>query len=155
MVCYLSFAIASGFIGASIMTMLSTHKKLLSDNFMNTLTPSQKQIYTEITQERYDLYIQGQIIALIVGCMYLYYAKIMKLSCPQSVGTFLLLVTSIQYFYYTMAPKSKWMVDYLTTPESMKEWLVIYKYMKRQYHLGFIFGLVGYALIAYAFTKKQ
>jgi hypothetical protein len=154
MVCYLSLTIASGFIMASLFTMLQTKKEMLVSDFMRTLTPDQQNIYRKIVQERFDIYMMGQILGLIAGCVYLYLAQKRKIPCIQSVGTFLLIVTTIQYFFYTLYPKSAMMTEYLTSPESMKEWTKIYKYMQRQYHMGFLVGIVGYSLIAYGVSRR-
>jgi hypothetical protein len=155
MVCYLSLALAFGFMGASLMTMIGTQQHLLVSKFMSTLNFEQQELYKKIVEERFNLYMQGQLLGLLFGCIYLVAARRYNVSCGQAVASFLLIVMATQYFYYTLMPKKEWMVDSLTTQESMQEWLNIYKYMKRQYHVGFLIGAFGYGLIAYAFSKRK
>ena len=49
--------------------------------------------------------------------------------------------------YYSLMPKSKWMLDHLTTPEQTSAWLDIYQEMKQRHYLGLLLGIVGYVLI--------
>ena len=62
---------------------------------------------------------------------------------------FTVLSLGTAYFYYTLMPKSDYMLLHLTTPEQNQLWLNIYKHMKTKCHVGFLIGMVGYFFLAY------
>ena len=147
MVCYLSCAVAFGFIMASLFMIVSIKSQDIQKEFKQTLTAEQLQIYNEIMQERFNLYIVGTIIGFIVGLLILSITK--DMDKIKRVCLFTVIVMSIQYIYYSIAPKSKWMLDYLTNEKSVKKWLEMYKYMKSKYEIGFVLGILGYLIFAY------
>jgi hypothetical protein len=61
------------------------------------------------------------------------------------------LVAGKYYFFYTMYPKSKWMLDSIKDQEQTKAWLNMYKHMQLYYHLGFLFGIIAIGVLAFAF----
>jgi hypothetical protein len=50
-----------------------------------------------------------------------------------------------------LTPKTKWMLNYVNTPEQTKAWLNMYKDMQKYYHTGLVLGLIAVALISIAF----
>ena len=60
----------------------------------------------------------------------------------------------IHYMYYTLSPKSDYMLNHLTTSKQNKAWLEMYKHMKFKYHSGFLFGILTYFFILKYFEKK-
>lgn len=153
MVCYISCALAFGLIGASVFTTLSTHKKVLISDFMTTLNDEQRQTYEEISIYRLRLFLSGLAAGLILGFIYLYLSRnLKKITDLQTMCTFLLIVLGTQYFFYILAPKKKVMADVMTSQESIKEWYKINSYMSKMYHLGFLFGFIGYCILAYGVT---
>lgn len=156
MPCYLSCAIAVALITASFATSFSTKKYCYQHALMRTLTPDQKKVYSEIVDKRFKLYVQGMIVGLLLGTLYLVTMLGKKPKNKTSVVcTFVAIVAGSQYFYYTMMPKRKWMLDYVTSEASVEAWLDMYKYMKRQYHWGFLLGLLGYAVLCFSFVKDE
>lgn len=154
MVCYLSCTIASGFIFASLFTMFATKKTMLANDLRSILTPEQDEMYKSIVEERTRLYLHGLVIGLLLGIIYLYLSRKDK-NLTQRLCVFTLIAMGAQYFYYTMIPKKRWMLDYLDTKEANQKWLEMYKYMKYQYHLGFLFGIVGYTILAYGLCRDR
>jgi len=57
----------------------------------------------------------------------------------------------VNYFYYILTPKTKWMLDVITEPNDVKAWLEMYKKMNIYYHSGLAFGLVSVGAFGYAF----
>lgn len=154
MVCYLSCTIASGFIFASLFTMFATKKTMLANDLRSILTPEQDEMYKSIVEERTRLYLHGLVIGLLLGVIYLYLTRKDK-NLTRRLCVFTLITMGAQYFYYTLIPKKRWMLDYLDTKEANQKWLEMYKYMKYQYHLGFLFGIVGYTILAYGLCRDK
>ena len=57
----------------------------------------------------------------------------------------------VNYFYYILTPKTKWMLDEITNPDDVKAWLEMYKSMNKYYHGGLALGLVSVGIFGYAF----
>jgi hypothetical protein len=55
------------------------------------------------------------------------------------------------YFYYTLYPKSDWLLNYLKNPEEIKNWLRLYKEMQYNYHMGLVLGIIAVGVFAFAF----
>ena len=55
------------------------------------------------------------------------------------------------YFYYMLAPKSDWMLNHSNSPEDTKAWLQMYRAMQFNYHMGFVLGIIGVGIFAFAF----
>ena len=58
---------------------------------------------------------------------------------------------SVNYFYYILSPKSKWMLNEIKSEEQTKAWLEMYRHMQMYYHTGLVFGIIGVGLFAFAF----
>lgn len=156
MPCYLTCAIAVALITASFFTCFAAKKYCYQHALMRTLTPDQRTVYIEIVDRRFKLYVQGMILGLLLGALYLMSVQNKKPKNKSSVVcTFVAIVAATQYFYYSLMPKKKWMLDYVTSEASVEAWLDMYKYMKNQYHWGFVIGLAGYAVLCMAFVKDE
>jgi hypothetical protein len=55
--------------------------------------------------------------------------------------------------FYKLSPKSKWMVEYLTSPTQTKAWNSIYKMYQYKYYWGFVLGVIGYLMIGYTLSN--
>lgn len=155
MVCYLSCSLAFALIGASVFTVINTHKKVLISDFVKTLDAPQRKVYDEIATYRLKIYVQGMILGLLLAGLYMSVVDKKSSSETSKVCMFILITMATQYFYYTFTPKPKYMIDYLKTPESVKAWHSVGKHMSKMYHIGFVVGLIGYCLLAYGFGKEN
>jgi hypothetical protein len=114
---------------------------------MKSTEPKQKKLYESIVDERLSIYLQGVVIGVIISLVYLYFIKgttdVLKHSCIfTSISLF------VQYIYYSLTPKSAWMVTNLKNQEQTQDWLDVYKFMKYRYHMGMVLGLIGYFLLS-------
>ena len=148
MVCYITCAIAIGFIIASFYIMITNNKT--HDALKNSLDEKGKKAYDKIVSERLKLYIIGSIVGLIVALGFYFWSK-KYLNSITRVCSFVIIIFIIQIMIYTLVPKSDYVLNYITTNEQSKLWLENYNTMKNKYHTGFIIGLIGYGIICYAF----
>ena len=150
MVCYSTCAIATGFIGSSLSIMFSTQKNLLSSQFVETLDDKQKAVYFKIVKERFNIYIQGTILGIILSVIFYFYGTRNNLSNRTLICSTIVIIGLTQYLYYILMPKTDMILDHLNNNTQVRAWSNIYKYMQRQFHLGFLLGLVGYGLLVKA-----
>jgi hypothetical protein len=147
----------------------STNSKVVK-NYQRELPPSLNEIYEKIVIERRNIYYVGYILGFIVSLIVIYYniyglsfsLKSSKTITPTfvkakklSVWSMLCIVISISfiisYFYYTLSPKTNWMLDNITTPSQSKAWLQMYRAMQVYYHSGLVLGILAIASLSVAF----
>lgn len=142
---YLSFA----FILSTIVTMCAP--STLKQNLWEQLTPKEKQYYDNIVVMRRNIYFQGLGLGIFIAMVLLYFCFPMKKRKNENKIMLLWVAISItfvvNYFYYILYPKDKYMIDILNTKEENKAWLTIYKSMQFRYHIGFLLGLGAAACI--------
>ena len=144
MACVNTCLIGSGFLGSSILTMLASKKSKNFVEFNNVLTPQQRETYKKITQERMNIYIQGLVIGSVLAVLM---SQMVKLDKNKKVCLFVVIALGFNYAYYSLYPKSTYMLQHLTNKEQNQAWLNIYKEMKTRCMVGFLLGLVGYIIL--------
>ena len=55
------------------------------------------------------------------------------------------------YFYYMLYPKSDWMLNHMNNQDEVKAWLLMYKEMQYNYHMGLVLGIIAVGIFAFAF----
>jgi hypothetical protein len=136
--CYVSGLLGLGMVMASLSTM--TISKRESNKFKKVLSPKLKLIYDRISSERKKNYLHGLILGLIIATI-IFKFKFLKISNKyHQMSTYLAITLVVTIFYYTLSPKSDYMLKHLKTPTENKAWLQIYKVMKNRYIVGFILG---------------
>lgn len=140
--CFIAFAL----LGSMIFMLFNTDKNDTTMYFLSLLNPEQQQIYKNITQERMNIYMQGFVLGIILGIIYL------KTTTDRKAPTyciFVAIVLGVTYIHYTIMPKSTYMLEHIETAEQAKAWLEIYRKMKKTCHLGMILGVVALPFICY------
>ncbi len=150
MVCYTACAVSGVFLFSMAYFALSVDKNYIKNNLMNMLTPELQEKYKATMKERRDIYLKGFIGGFVISLLtWLYIRNTYKLSGIQS-GCFLIAMTYIiTYLYYTMAPKSPLFVVYLDDPKARSKWAEVYNYMKYNYHMSMLLGIVFVGLFGY------
>lgn len=133
-----------GLLGGVIVTntvSASEHKKL-----SRLLSPILANKYSKIVTERRNAYIQGLVLGLCVALVAQKYVAIKNKfhKIVLTLGITLLVAVS----WYTIVPKSEYMLDSIQTPEQTRAWFRMYKQMKRKYTIGVVLGIVAALLIA-------
>jgi len=148
--------LGSGFLMASVYTMMSKGKSAASTQFEASLNSGQQQIYEQIKEERAKLYFRGLALGTVLGAAFLYFNRggltAFGSGAISNACLFTVIVMGTMTFFYKLSPKSKWMVEYLTTTGQVQLWNAVYKEMQYKYYMGFFLGLAGYVLIGYALS---
>ena len=140
--CFIAFAL----LGSMIFMLFNTDKNDTTMYFLSLLNPEQQQIYKNITQERMNIYMQGFVLGIILGIIYL------KTTTDRKAPTYCIfaaIVLGVTYIHYTIMPKSTYMLDYLENQEQARAWLQIYKIMKKRCYTGMILGIVALPLVCH------
>ena len=133
--CYISSVIGIGMLIATFNTM--SVSKGLTQQLTTTLTPELALTYADIATERRNIYMTGLLLGLICAFIIL---KFINGNLFSKLTSALVTVTVISALFYTLMPKSNYMLNHLKPPEQVAAWLNVYRNMKQSYIKGFIFG---------------
>lgn len=126
--------------------IMQKYQKQLPETLQNT--------YKEIIKERTIIYYIGYLLGFLLSLVIIYYNTQILKNKMGNLGMVCLVISVsfvVNYFYYILSPKSKWMLNEIKTEEQTKAWLEMYRHMQVYYHTGFVFGLIGVGLFAYSF----
>ena len=147
---YLYCALITAFACASLFIVLSPQKDTKQKNLYNQLNKEQRVIYDKIIKERTKINLQGYVIGAVISYLLFRNSKtIVHKNCVITATA-----AFIHYMYYTLTPKSDYILNHLTSKKQNKAWLEMYKHMKFKYHSGFLFGIVTYFFILKYFESK-
>ncbi len=150
MVCYTSCALSGVFLFSMAYLAIKVDKNYLTNDFMKMLTPELQDKYKVIMKERRDLYMKGFIGGFVISLIaWLCIRNTYKISGIQTACFLIAMTYIITYIYYTMAPKSPLFVVYLDDPVMRAKWSEIYSYMKYNYHMSMLLGIVFVGLFGY------
>ena len=147
--CSMSCIVAFALLGSMLYMLFSCNQNDKILYFLSLLDERQQKIYKNIMQERLNIYLQGWVLGLILGFIYLkYYSK----NSQSTYCAFVAIVLGATYAHYTLMPKSTYMLDHIETAQQAKDWLELYKHMKRSCHTGMILGVVSLPFVCYIFN---
>lgn len=151
MTCWGSCVVASALLGSSIMFMIKSEDREKHNRLVSLLKPEQVQIYDMIKKERARLYATGLVIGIIAGTFYLRVnnVKSWKIDCA-----FVAIVMSIAGMYYSLMPKTTYMLSHLEGKEQVDAWLDVYKEMKNRCHIGMVIGVLALPLLSRGIKGK-
>ena len=136
--------VGAAFLGSSVLTMLASKNSTVFKKFKLLLDDNQQQIYKSIINERVTIYVQGLILGLILAILV---AFNLKIDNTKKICLFIVIALGTNYLYYSLYPKSTYMLEHLHSAKQNKAWLAIYKEMKLRCKLGLILGALGYILL--------
>lgn len=145
--CTTSAVFGIGLLGASVLTMSVSKEQ--TDSLRRVLSPELAETYGRIVRERTAHYFQGLTLGIVLAFAFLYRSKITNTFHKASTAFGItLFVTAL---YYSLMPKSDYMLKHLKSAEENEAWLRVYKTMKHRYLLGFVFGALASIPLSMAF----
>ena len=141
--------------GVVILSMIfMTNMMTIPTKYETQLPETLKKSYKDIVKERTQIYYTGYGLGLFLALALIFYntqVKKEKMGWPSMVCLTVSVAFLTNYFYYILTPKSKWMLDEITTPEQTKAWLDMYRAMQVYYHGSLALGILAIGLITFAF----
>jgi hypothetical protein len=131
-----------------------TNMMTIPTKYETQLPENLKQSYKHIVKERTQIYYTGYGLGLLLAVGLIFYntqVKKEKMGWPSMVCLTVSVAFLTNYFYYILTPKTKWMLDEITTPEQTKAWLDMYRAMQVYYHGSLALGILAIGLITFAF----
>jgi len=151
MACSVSCTISCIFIIGMIYFYNATDKSEIVKHYKATLPIDLQERYEKITDERRRISYHGYILGLFLSVIILFYNIRIKMHTISLVCTVMATCFLTNYFYYMLSPKSDWMLNHTTNQDQVNAWLVMYREMSYNYHLGIVFGIIAVGIFAFAF----
>jgi uncharacterized protein YacL len=129
----------------------ATDKSEIVKHYKATLPIDLQERYEKITDERRRISYHGYILGLFLSVIILFYNIRIKMHTISLVCTVMATCFLTNYFYYMLSPKSDWMLNHTTNQDQVNAWLVMYREMSYNYHLGIVFGIIAVGIFAFAF----
>jgi len=147
--CYESALVGIGLLGASFYTSISSKEE--SETLKKSLSDELSSIYDNISKERSLLYIHGLILGFIIVFLINYNLSSEFNNKFHKTTFFILIILITAVLYYTLMPKSDYILNHVTNNQESKAWLNTYLNMKNKYTIGFILGSLASVPLAYSF----
>jgi hypothetical protein len=154
MVCAISCMISTIFIVSMIYFYNMTNKSEIVKHYKSSLPTDLQKRYENIAEERRRISIYGYILGLILSLFIIFYnlkVKSQQLKTPTLVCIVMATCFVTNYFYYMLTPKSDWMLNHVSNQQQTRAWLLMYREMSYNYHLGIVLGIVAVGVLAFAF----
>ena len=154
MACAISCMISAIFVIGMIYFYNLTDKSEVVKYYKSSLSSDLQKRYEKITNERATISYQGYTLGVILSLGIIFYnlkIKGSKLNTSALVCTVVATAFVTNYFYYILSPKSDWMLNHMNNKEEIKAWLLMYREMQFNYHMGLVLGIIGVGILAFAF----
>jgi len=154
MACAVSCMISVIFVIGMIYFYNLTDKSTIVKHYKSSLSSDLQRRYEKISEERTNISYQGYVLGVILSLGIIFYnikIKRSSMSTAALVCTVLATAFVTNYFYYILSPKSDWILDHITNKEEVKAWLLMYKEMQFNYHMGLVLGIIAVGIFAFAF----
>jgi uncharacterized membrane protein YkgB len=129
-------------------------KSTIVKHYKSSLPSDLQKRYEKITKERLKISYQGYILGFILSLGIIFYnlkMKREKMTTTSLVCTVIATSFLTNYFYYMLHPKSDWMLNHMHNQEEVKAWLLMYRSMQFNYHMGLVLGIIAVGIFAFAF----
>jgi len=154
MACSISCIISAIFIIGMIYFYNLSDKSTIVRHYKSSLSSDLQKRYEKITKERMSISYQGYALGVILSLGIIFYnlkIKGAKLNNISLVCTVIATSFLTNYFYYMLYPKSDWMLNHMHNQQEVNAWLLMYREMQFNYHLGLVLGIIAVGIFAFAF----
>lgn len=154
MACAVTCMVSSIFIIGMIYFYNMSNKSEIVKYYKSSLPTDLQNRYEKIAKERMLISYQGYILGAILSLGIIFYnirIKGTKMSNTALVCTVIATAFVTNYFYYMLYPKSDWMLNHMHNQQEVKAWLLMYREMQFNYHLGLVLGIIAVGIFAYSF----
>ncbi len=143
-----------GFIGFALLFgmlfCIFSARNIEQQEFVDSLDTEQLEIYKSIITFRFNLWLQGMVLGLVVAIVVLYFLN-PKFNTYGNALLFTAVLLFVNYMFYMLYPKPAWMLEFTKNTKQVKEWLDVYKFMKTRYHWGMLAGVAAFFLLSLSF----
>jgi len=147
-----------GCIGGALLFAMAfsifSSRNIESQEFIKTLDKKQLDIYKSIVEFRFNIWLQGLVVGLIIAVVVCYFVC-QHFNNYAGALIFTAVWMFVNYMYYMLYPKPAWMLEFTKNTKQVTEWLDVYRFMKNRYHWGLLFGIAAFYLLSLAFLDYK
>jgi hypothetical protein len=154
MACTISCMISAIFVIGMIYFYNMADKSAVVQHYKTSLSSDLQKRYEKITKERTNISYQGYVLGVVLSLGIIFYnLKIRgsKMNNTSLICTVVATAFVTNYFYYMLSPKTDWMLNHMNNQEEVKSWLLMYREMQYNYHMGLVLGIIAVGILAFAF----
>ena len=154
MACAISCMISAIFVIGMIYFYNLSDKSEIVKHYKSSLSSDLQKRYEKITKERTNISYQGYALGVILSLGIIFYnlkIKRSRMNTTALVCTVVATAFVTNYFYYMLSPKSDWMLNHMSNQQEIKSWLLMYREMQYNYHMGLALGIIAVGTLAFAF----
>ena len=151
MLCLIAGALTLG----QIYSFFLCNKGKAYGDLIKTLDDKQISILKNVSNERLRLYIEGQILGLLLAIVSIFTLKNPKIPFVFYSCLFIVIIYTTTYLYYTYSKKSDYLLKHLDNKEQREAWLSMYLHMKKCHLSGLVMGVISYILYLKVFVFKK
>ena len=127
----------------------SFYVSIFSNNkYLDTLNEKEKNLREKVVKERSIIFSIASLSALFIVFLLFVYKKNLG-SRNSTVWMYVSIYFVIEYFVYSLLPKKHWMLHSVENKQDALDWLEKYKYMKKNWHIGLILGIIAVYIFTY------
>jgi len=129
-------------------------KSAVVKHYKTSLSSDLQKRYDTITKERMNISYQGYALGVILSLGIIFYNlkfRGSRMTNTSLVCTVVATAFLTNYFYYMLSPKSDWMLNHMSNQQEVKSWLLMYREMQFNYHMGLVLGIIAVGVLAFAF----
>lgn len=145
MPCLVSCSLSLIFLIGMVYFYLMTYRNNIVQKYKSSLSPELQARYHKIKEERMKISCQGYGLGLVLALFVILTLR-RKMNTLGLVCTVVAVSFVTNYFYYTLSPKSDWMLPHMNSKEEVNAWLMMYREMQVQYHAGLVLGILALAM---------
>jgi len=154
MACAISCMISAVFVIGMIYFYNITDKSTIVNHYKASLSSDLQKRYEKISKERMNISYQGYALGVILSLGIIFYNVKIKGSKLNNVSLVCTVIASAfitNYFYYMLSSKTDWMLDHMNNKQEIRAWLLMYREMQYNYHMGLVLGIIAVGILAFAF----
>lgn len=134
--CYIAAIAGLALFGASLSTMTVSREQ--HDMLKQVLSHDLDQRYEAIAHERRNHYAFGLVIGVFLSLLLVRRFRPTSLFTRATLFLTITLITAV--IFYSVMPKSDYMLHHLKSKEEIEAWFSVYQTMKHRYMMGFLLG---------------
>lgn len=147
--CILATVVGCVLLGGSLLTC--TVSQAQHDQLRTRLSPELAQTYAAIVRERRNHYFQGLMLGVGLAVLAQRFEWLNAQTGFHRTTQFVAITLLTTVLYYSIRPKSDYMLNHLKTPEQTRAWLEVYRTMRSRYGWGMALGLLAAVPLARAY----
>ena len=129
--------------------MASIYVSLFSNNkYLKDMSDKKLEKYKQVIRERMKIYAYANLISTMFVIVLILNDKSSD-NKLRNVWMYTSIFFLSEYFIYTLWPKKNWVLQSVNNKEDVMDWLNKYRYMKRNWHIGLLLGILSVSVFTY------